>query len=466
MINNNLKAVAYCRVSTIVQEEGRSLEFQVKKCQDFCELKGYDLIEVIEDVESGGNDNRKGFLILLDKVKNKEFDVLVVYESSRISRVTLTMLNFVLELQKSNIHFVSISQPELNTTTPTGMLFFQIQATLSEYERKQISVRVKSNKWARAKEGIWQGGKLPLGYKKDPKNNDIILIDKENSEIVKDIFNYFLSCKSLQETANLFNKHSSSIRWILSNDFYIGKFRYGKKENNINTGTVILHEDYKYFTGKHKPIINEETFLLTQALLNTRQRKVISKSSLPFGGMIKCTCGTNFYSHRNSGGLHYRCDNCGKSISARKIHPVIFKELFKFSELEDLNNANLDIESRVQELNILKNSLKSYEKEKDRCKHMFRKGHLTEKELDKEMAELNSKTNSVKYEINLLTEIITKEKKENPSTDNLKLLKEVLENMEESDSIDLRRMFKLLIDHIDFIKRKPLTVKVFLKNKE
>ena len=188
-----LKAVAYCRVSTIMQEEGRSLEFQIKKCQDYCEFQNYELIEIIQDVESGGNDDREGFLKLIQKVKSKEFNVLVVFESSRISRVTLTMLNFVLELQKSNIHFISISQPELNTTTPTGMLFFTIQATLSEYERKQISVRVKSNKWARAKAGIWQGGKLPLGYKKDPENNDIILIDEENAIIIKELQIYLIN---------------------------------------------------------------------------------------------------------------------------------------------------------------------------------------------------------------------------------------------------------------------------------
>ena len=463
MKNEELRAVAYCRVSTIIQEEGRSLEFQIKKCQDFCELKGYNLIEIIEDVESGGNDKREGFLLLLDKIKNKEFDVLVVYESSRISRVTLTMLNFVLELQKSNIHFVSISQPELNTTTPTGMLFFQIQATLSEYERKQISVRVKSNKWARAKEGIWQGGKLPIGYKKDIENNDIILVDEENAQVVKDIFHYFISCRSLQDTANLFNKHSSSIRWILSNDFYIGKFRYGKKENNINTGRVILHDDYKYFNGKHEPIIDKETFYLTQTILNLRQKKVISKASLLFGGLIRCTCGTKFYSHRNSGGLHYRCDNCGKSISARKIHPVIFKELFKLSELEDLNNTNLNFENKKQEINILNNSLKAFEKEKDRCRHMFRKGHLTEKELDTEMQELNSKINSIKYEISILNGVINNEENKKINTDNLKLLKEVLENMEDSDIMDLKNMFRLLIDHIDFISRNPLTVKIFLR---
>ena len=94
---------------------------------------------------------------------------------------------------------------------------------------------------------------------------------------------------------------------------------------------------------------------------------------------------------------------------------------------------------------------------------MFRKGHLTEKELDIEMEELNSKINSIKYEINILNEIINNEENKKVNTDNLKLLKEVLENMEDSDVVELKNMFRLLIDHIDFISRNPLTVKIFLR---
>ena len=76
-------------------------------------------------MESGANDDRSGFIELQNEIARKNFDVLVVFESSRISRKTLTMLNFVLSLEENGIKFTSISQPELDTTTPTGMLFFQ-----------------------------------------------------------------------------------------------------------------------------------------------------------------------------------------------------------------------------------------------------------------------------------------------------------------------------------------------------
>lgn len=160
-----LKAIAYCRVSTIMQEEGRSLEFQIKKCQDFCEFQNYDLVEVIQDVESGGHDDREGFLKLREKVRSKAFNVLVVFESSRISRITLTMLDFVLELQKQ-CPFCQYISTRIKHYHSYWNVIFTVQASLSEYERKQIAIRIKSNKWARAKEGYWQGGKLPLGYKR------------------------------------------------------------------------------------------------------------------------------------------------------------------------------------------------------------------------------------------------------------------------------------------------------------
>lgn len=326
-----MKAIIYARVSTEMQEEGRSLEFQIRKCEDFCQMSGYKLKEVIQDVESGGNDNREGFLKLQKEIKKKSFDVLVVYESSRISRITLTMLNFVLELQKSNIKFVSISQSEINTTTPTGMLFFQIFAVLADYERKQISMRVKSNKWARAKAGIWQGGNIPIGYKKDEHNN--IVIDPETSEDVISIFDTYLNTKSISETANIFNRNISSIKWILQNEFYIGNLMYGRKENNINTGEVKINKEITIFKGNHEALISEETFREVQQQMLFKQHVIRKEDKFLFTGILECTCGGKMFKN----GVNYRCDKCKKAISMNKAEKFITHKLLNLKELEFLN---------------------------------------------------------------------------------------------------------------------------------
>ena len=459
------RTIAYCRVSTITQEEGRSLEFQIKKCQDFCQLQGYDLIDIIQDVESGGNDDRKGFLELQEKIKNREFDILVVWESSRISRITLTMLNFVLELQKNDIHFISISQPELNTNTPTGMLFFQIQSSLGEYERKQISVRVKSNKWARAKEGIWQGGKLPLGYKKDKEDNKIILIDETKANEVRAIFDYYIACRSLKETGELFGKNPSTIKWILQNKFYLGYLRYGKKENNINTGEIKVNKDYKYFKGSHEPIIDEETFNQANSTIEVRRKKTAGKSTLMFTGIVRCPCGGKMYAHtKENGRVDYRCNVCGKSISKMRLEPRIEKELFEMAELKELNSVEVSKSSYKVKIKNLETFLESYEKEQERIRYMFRKGHISEKELDEEMQELVIKINNIKSEKRILEKTLKDEiVSSDEQLENLEILKEVLKNKDERDMEDLKYMFRLLIHHIELINTKPLEIKIFIK---
>lgn len=191
-----LKGILYCRVSTEMQEEKESLKYQIEKGKSYSKSQNIELTKIITDVESGGRDDRDGFLELQREIKARSFDVLVVYEASRISRKMITMIQFVLQLQEQDIKFISISQPDLNTTTATGMLFFQIQASLAEYERKQISIRVKSGKYERAKVGQFTGGTAPLGYDVIEKK----LIPNEDAELVNDIFDYYLRCQSMAAT--------------------------------------------------------------------------------------------------------------------------------------------------------------------------------------------------------------------------------------------------------------------------
>lgn len=449
-----LKAIAYCRVSTLMQEEGRSLEFQIKKCQDFCEFQNYNLIEIIQDVESGGHDDREGFLKLRERVRAKAFDVLVVFESSRISRVTLTMLEFVLELQKNDIHFISISQPELNTTTPTGMLFFQIQSSLSEYERKQISVRVKSNKWARAKEGYWQGGKLPIGYKKDPYNNDNILVNEETAEIVKAMFNYYLKTQSLKKTANRFEKPLESMRWILTNPFYTGIFRYGKKENNINTNTIKINEDYQYFKGIHKAIIDNELFQKVQVLIKNKRKKV--NYHLLFTGLITCECGGKYYSSNNGKNYLYRCTKCKKSILASKLEETVFKSILEMSELEELNDYNEKSDKYNIQIEQLKKLIVKDNNAREKNLLLFKNEIISLEELKKEIEKIDHSIKIKRDEIEELSNYIKSIEVTSKRTDNLNLLKEIIKNFTTEDREDMRKLFNLMINEIIILNKDKI----------
>ena len=450
-----MKAIIYARVSTEMQEEGRSLEFQIRKCEDFCKYNNYTVKEVIQDVESGGNDNREGFLRLQKEIKKKSFDVLVVYESSRISRITLTMLNFVLELQKSDIKFISISQSEINTTTPSGMLFFQIFAVLADYERKQISMRVKSNKWARAKAGIWQGGNVPIGYKKIGKE---IVIDEDTKEDVIGIFNPYLATKSLKETAKILGRNISSIKWILQNEFYIGNLMYGRKQNDINTGIVKVNKEIKIFKGNHPALIDEDIFREAQQQMLFKQRYTRIEDKYLFTGLIECTCGGKLYTNAPN----YRCEKCKKAITRNKAEKFIINKLLHLKELEFLNSKP-NLEKYENDKKSCETQINKLYKEREKYISLYTKDLISEEELEKRLNEIKTKMEFFEKSLEDINRIIESKTLKSNEIDNVKILKEVLDNIDETDRYDLFKMFRMLIKVIKIKKYQPLEVLILLR---
>lgn len=458
----HLRAIVYARVSTEMQEDNESLKFQILKGQEHCQLKGYDLYKTISDVESGGKDDRKGFNELQKEINKRSFDVLVVFETSRLSRRTLTLLKFVLMLQENDIKFVSISQPEMDTTSPTGALFFQLQASLSEYERKQISMRVKSNKLARAKSGKWQGGFLPLGYKKNSENK--IVIDIENSKKVKDIFQNYYEGDSAKNIADKYSMNISSVITILKNKFYIGLIPYGKRENNLDTNKVKIRKDFRFFfQGEHEAIIEKNIFENVNTRLEKRRRVSNSKKSI-FSSLIFCPCGGKLYRSISKNNIYYRCQKCKKSISEKKLDDNIIKELFKMTDLKKLNTEK--IEKNIQELeekiNSCNTSIKNFEKEKKQLLNFLTKSIITEIEYVEAKEDLQNKIDLQNENIKKYNALIEFEVRKTQNNDNLELLKNVLKNIVDNEKEDMNSIMQMLIDDIYILEYKPLKVKIKL----
>lgn len=465
MLKKTIKALIYIRVSTIMQEEKDSLLFQKKKCEDFCNAKGWEIYSILEDVESGANDDRAGFIQLQNEIQSKNFDILVVFESSRISRKTLTMLNFVLMLEEYGIKFVSISQPELDTTTPTGMLFFQIQSSLGEYERKQISSRVKSSKWQRIKEGLWQGGTIPIGYK---KVEDKIIIDEKLANEVKSMFYHYLSTQSLKQTAKAFNKPIASLKWILQNPFYLGKLTYGKKEKNINTGVIKINNTVHVFQGQHPPLIDEETFDKVQKILALKKRVIQSENILLFSGILRCSCGEKMYKNtsmcRGNIQIRYYCKKCYKTLAYKKAETNIIKALLSLKELSELDEI-VDEENDLlkNKMETLKETLKAINLERKKFIDLYSKDYISTEELDEKMKKNRELVKDVEDNIKRLQKIMEEEKISKNYNSNLETLKAVLNDMENCDRLEIHNMFKLLIKKIDLIPTKPVEFKVYIR---
>ena len=119
-----LRFIGYARVST---SEGKQLlDRQVDALKEIgCE-------RIFEDKASGSNSQRKG----LDDCLNylRKGDVLVVLDLDRLGRLASDLIKLIDELAEKDIGFKAINSP-MDTTTPAGRAFLQIQAAFAEMER-------------------------------------------------------------------------------------------------------------------------------------------------------------------------------------------------------------------------------------------------------------------------------------------------------------------------------------------
>jgi DNA invertase Pin-like site-specific DNA recombinase len=101
--------------------------------------------------------------------------------------------------------FMSLRE-DFDTTTAAGeMLMFQLM-NFAQFERKQTSERVAANILARASRGLYNGGSISLGYKKDHDRTGHLLVDKEHAVTVRLAFDTFLKEGSLSRGQSSFRR--------------------------------------------------------------------------------------------------------------------------------------------------------------------------------------------------------------------------------------------------------------------
>ena len=104
-------------------------------------LKKRGVARVFTDKQTGVRFDRKEFLAAMEYLN--EGDTLVVWKLDRLGRSLQQLIETLERLKKRSIHLVSLTE-EVNTSTPTGMLFFQLIAMLAEFEHNLISERTKA----------------------------------------------------------------------------------------------------------------------------------------------------------------------------------------------------------------------------------------------------------------------------------------------------------------------------------
>jgi len=278
----------------------RQLIYQYLKDNNFQNYKEY-----IDDGYSGTNFNRPSFIRLLEDIENHQINMVITKDLSRLGRDYIKTGYYIEEyfpIQK--VRYISILDGIDTHQNITNNDIAPFKALFNDMVSKDTSKKIRAILKNKKEQGLFLGSKAPYGYKKSRKNKNKLIINKQESIVVKQIFCLALQGKSNLFIANRLNEENilspskslwsaSSIYNILNNKEYTGctisnvwtSISYkNKKRIKRSRGEWIV------IKNTHPKIIDEEVFELVN-----RKKKLIRKRAtkqahkLLLSGLIYCS---------------------------------------------------------------------------------------------------------------------------------------------------------------------------------
>ena len=264
-----MKAVIYARYSSERQTE-KSIEDQVKACQEYAERADLDVIKIYADrAKSGKTDNRPEFQQMIKDSAKREFNIVLCWKFDRIGR---NAGDYYINERKLMDHGVKIeSITEHIPDGPVAPILKGVYVGQAESYNIGLAINVLRGMESNAQEAKVNGAITPFGLRVSKDRH--YELDPETAPFVKNIFELFvIDGYSYAEIANFINEHGIKtnrgkpftgfyVKRILQNIRYKGTYKF--KDIVIENGIPA--------------IVDPETFDKAQALIERNRQGYIQK---------------------------------------------------------------------------------------------------------------------------------------------------------------------------------------------
>ncbi|MCS4487545.1 recombinase family protein [Streptococcus sciuri] len=301
------RVCAYVRVSTMNSRQLDSLGNQKVAFERlYSHREDVDFLGVYSDKGiSGSKEERPYFQAMLEECRKGHIDLIHTKSISRFARNTLTVLEVSRELKTLGVD-IFFEEQNIHTLSSEGEVMLSVLASLAEEELRSMSA---NQHWAFQKK--FQRGELIINTKRflgyDVNESGELIINEREAEIVRRIYQLYLSGMGMHRIAKLFNKegvptvtggrwHDTTIKNILSNEKYKGSALlqkyfhdgvHGPKRLNQGQLTQYLIED------NHEAIVSIEDWQKVQDRMGRGTWNRDTNRCYPFTSMLKCQyCGS------------------------------------------------------------------------------------------------------------------------------------------------------------------------------
>jgi DNA invertase Pin-like site-specific DNA recombinase len=300
-----------------LEQDFNSLHAQREACEAFIKSQageGWRLIKTAYDDGglSGRTMERPALQRLLEDIRHRLVDVVVVYKVDRLTRSLADFAKMVELFDANGVSFVAVTQ-QFNTTTSMGRLTLNVLLSFAQFEREVTGERIRDKIAASKRKGMWMGGVPPLGYDVCDRR---LVVNRAEAATVKHVYERYLELGSVRLLRNdlMHREIVSKVRvskngvrsggrqfsrgalyQMLSNPIYLGEIRH-KKERH---------------PGQHEPIVSRELWEKVQQHLRdqaaTHRKRPTKAPPSPLAGKLFDENGEPLYVQGAvKGARHYR----------------------------------------------------------------------------------------------------------------------------------------------------------------
>jgi len=348
--------------SESIKNQRNLLLDEITKHNDFLLVDEY----CDEDL-SGAGTYRPEFERLVRDCELGKLDIVLCKSQSRFSRdmeiIEKYLHNKFIEW---NVRFISLSD-NADTANAGNKKSRQINGLVNEWYLEDVSNNIKSAFYTKMKQGEYISPFASYGYEVSKVNNNKLIIDPVASEIVRDIFDLYLTghgftgiakylnskkipCPSLYKLQKgiklniISNRPREEIKWttnaiktILTNELYLGHLIQGKRTTVSYKNRKIIDKDKKEWVRKentHEAVIDKETFCKVQIAMKERTKPLKTTGLVHnFSGKVFCLeCERYLRKKNNTRGQAYLvCSN-----NRDGYNDCINKSYMRYDTLEEI----------------------------------------------------------------------------------------------------------------------------------
>ena len=168
MSQGKTKVYIYTRVSTTMQIDDYSLDAQKARMKAYADFNNYQIVGEYEDAGKSGKsiEGRASFCKMMDDIKSGKDGVayVLVFKLSRFGRNAADVLSTLQVMQDFGVNLICV-EDGIDSSKDAGKLMISVLSAVAEIERENILVQTMEGRRQKAREGKWNGGFAPYGYK-------------------------------------------------------------------------------------------------------------------------------------------------------------------------------------------------------------------------------------------------------------------------------------------------------------